>query len=439
MSFKLLNPRDEEGQVAVLVAVVLVVLLGFAGLVVDVGLNWAARAQAQTTADAAALAGAADLAAPAGDPVGVAKTYLDANVPGLATSPSDPAWATNGTDSDGEITCYTPPASPVLGTGCPPGATAIQVITPPIRQTYAFAGLFGGAQRTDVKALAVAGAIPTVVCTMCVLSPTAQPALSAGGSGNIRMTNGSVVVNSTGDPAAKVTGNGSIIATQIGGPAAASFQASNSLSYQPLPVTLPAMPDPLAGVSACPDAGIPSPCPVTGPPVNQNGPGTIGPGVYSDIAANTGVLTLLPGTYVITNQVHLTGSAALVGSDVTLYFACAAYPTPCSPGTSGAQLQMSNTATLSLLAPTSGPFRGLSVFSDPNNTATLALTGKSGDQFGGTIYAKTGTLSLTAVAGTFKLDSLIVVGEVKLTGGAQITIDFSAAANALEGSARLTK
>ena len=35
----------------------LTVLLAFAALVVDVGLNWAARTQAQAAADAAALAG----------------------------------------------------------------------------------------------------------------------------------------------------------------------------------------------------------------------------------------------------------------------------------------------------------------------------------------------------------------------------------------------
>jgi Flp pilus assembly protein TadG len=48
---------DQRGQVAIVVALMLVVLLGFAALVVDVGLNWAARTQAQSAADAAALAG----------------------------------------------------------------------------------------------------------------------------------------------------------------------------------------------------------------------------------------------------------------------------------------------------------------------------------------------------------------------------------------------
>ena len=431
--------HDEDGQVAVLVAVVLVVLLGCAALVVDVGLAWAARTRAQTAADAAALAGAAELGKPVGDPLAVAKTYLDANVAGLAGSPGDPGWATNGDDTDGELTCFTPPASPVLGVGCPTDAAAIQVITPPIRQAYAFAGVFGGARSTDVKALAVASGTPAVACGLCVLDPVAHPALSGSGSANVTVTNGSVVVNSTGTPAARLTGGGSIIAAQIGGPGAASFQTSSSGSFQPPPVVMPPTPDPLAGVPACPDAGSPTPCPAIGPPVAHDGPGIIGPGVYSRLTVNDGVLTLSQGTYVITDQIQLNGTAMLEGHGVTLHFACAAYPTPCPPGTNGAQLQMSNSATLSLSPPTAGPFRGLAVFADRNNTATLALTGKTGDQFSGTVYAKTGTLSLTGTAGTYKLDSLIVAGNVKLTGGAQITMDFTAAVNALNNIVQLTR
>jgi len=52
---------SERGSVAITVALCMTVLLGFAALVVDVGLNWATRTSAQTAADAAALAGASRL------------------------------------------------------------------------------------------------------------------------------------------------------------------------------------------------------------------------------------------------------------------------------------------------------------------------------------------------------------------------------------------
>jgi hypothetical protein len=53
--------RSERGQVVVLVVVMLVVLLGFAALVIDVGYAYYAHRQLQASADAAALAGAQEL------------------------------------------------------------------------------------------------------------------------------------------------------------------------------------------------------------------------------------------------------------------------------------------------------------------------------------------------------------------------------------------
>jgi uncharacterized membrane protein len=86
----------------VLLALALTVLLGFAALVVDIGLSWAVRAEAQTAADAAALAGAARLADGPAATVAAVRHYLDANVAGLADRPADANWPINGTDDDGE-------------------------------------------------------------------------------------------------------------------------------------------------------------------------------------------------------------------------------------------------------------------------------------------------------------------------------------------------
>lgn len=53
--------KNEEGQVLVLFALVLVVLMGFAALTVDVGSMTLTKTKLQTAADAAALAGASEL------------------------------------------------------------------------------------------------------------------------------------------------------------------------------------------------------------------------------------------------------------------------------------------------------------------------------------------------------------------------------------------
>jgi Flp pilus assembly protein TadG len=67
---RLMAPNDdgERGAVAVLVALLLVVLLGFAALAVDAGLLYSERAQVQNGSDAAALAIAQKCAANTSDP-----------------------------------------------------------------------------------------------------------------------------------------------------------------------------------------------------------------------------------------------------------------------------------------------------------------------------------------------------------------------------------
>jgi hypothetical protein len=147
---------DQRGTVAIVVALSLVLLLGFAALSVDVGLNWASRREVQNAADGAALAGAFELPANPAGAVAKAAEYVADNVPGL-TGTVPAGWAGNGSDADGEIVCWKPPAPvPAAGAGCPAGSTAIQVTTPPLTHAYALAGVLGRTS-DSIKALAQAG------------------------------------------------------------------------------------------------------------------------------------------------------------------------------------------------------------------------------------------------------------------------------------------
>ncbi|BCW07741.1 Tad domain-containing protein [Arthrobacter sp. NtRootA1] len=62
------NDDDERGAVAVLIALILVALLGFAALAVDAGMLYSEKAQAQNGSDAAALAVGEKCAASTSDP-----------------------------------------------------------------------------------------------------------------------------------------------------------------------------------------------------------------------------------------------------------------------------------------------------------------------------------------------------------------------------------
>jgi Flp pilus assembly protein TadG len=80
--------RDERGAAAVLIALVLVPLLGFAAIAVDIGAVYAERARLQTAADAAALAVAQDCArGNCGDMQATASALVAANDPDVATAP----------------------------------------------------------------------------------------------------------------------------------------------------------------------------------------------------------------------------------------------------------------------------------------------------------------------------------------------------------------
>ena len=78
--------HDARGQATVLTLVFMVVLLGMAALVLDVGSWYRSDRALQQTADAAALAGAQALPQSTGNATGLAIEYADKNGGGLAGS-----------------------------------------------------------------------------------------------------------------------------------------------------------------------------------------------------------------------------------------------------------------------------------------------------------------------------------------------------------------
>ncbi len=205
---------SERGSVAITVALCMTVLLGFAALVVDIGLNWATRTSAQTAADSAALAGASVLLVdgPAAAILEVQSLLAD-NIDGLT---GVAGWATDGIEANGEVDCWTlPDDPPPTSEPCLDGSNALQVITPPIEVQYAFAPVLGKASNS-IKALAAAGVGPAAPnnCVLCLLDTGGASRLAALGPGRIEVIGGGIAVNSD-DPAALVSVNGDIIADQI--------------------------------------------------------------------------------------------------------------------------------------------------------------------------------------------------------------------------------
>lgn len=96
------NLKNKNGQVIVIVALLLVVLFGIVAFVVDVGLLYQTRRELQTTADAAALAGAQDLT----DAVSAKSTAIYyAELHGVQPSDTTPTTPYDGDPLKIEVVC----------------------------------------------------------------------------------------------------------------------------------------------------------------------------------------------------------------------------------------------------------------------------------------------------------------------------------------------
>jgi hypothetical protein len=406
---------SERGSVAITVVLAMTVLLGFAALVVDVGLNWAARTSAQTAADAAALAGASRLLedGPAAAILEVQDLLTD-NLPEL-TLPA--GWATDTDVGNGEVVCWTLPGDPPApGADCPEGSNALQVITPPIQVHYAFAPVLGkSANSIKATAAAAAGVAAPNNCVLCLLEPTGPRGLQVLGDGGVNVTGGGIVVNSTNPLALVLSGAGDVRANQIRVVGGIADSVGGGQLLPPAETGGPPVPDPLEGLPT-PDE-LPTP-----PVVRDTNPQTIitdttlQPGIYNTVTVQgTATLTLQAGVYVFTGlnglTVEDTARVDNLGDGVTIYLACNAYPAPCSGP--GAQFRVQDDGQFLADPPTVGDYAGLSIFVARGNTRSLRLRSTQDLDLAGALYGPSTPVRLQST-GDLSVSSLLVVDSLSL-------------------------
>jgi hypothetical protein len=462
---------DERGYVIVMVAIAMVMMLGFVALVLDIGNGKQTRRQAQAAADASALAAVEEIATIGPDFTGSSlqwaqvvqqvKLYAFNNFGMDAASwvnCQDEEHLAFAPDSANNNTCIS--AELVAWPNPQPGETTwvntIRVRTP----TKIIKTVFGGAvgvQNLSTQAVAnatvtrkrslltttVESSVPGGPCAICVLGDGF--ALDAQ-NGDITVTGGDVVVNanpSSGN-AAQLMPNGHIKViggAGQGGPGAPGKWTGNGFS--PLPVYRDAVADPLAAVPACGQTG--ATCPTTN---QSSSPSTLNPGVYN--SEITGTHFLNPGVYVLKGGIRLSGNAQITGYGVTLYFPCSNYPNPCSAlspsNRDGARIRATGNGAVLLTAPTAAqcttqasvcPYVGLTIFADRENTNTFTFRGNGTNENGsatgssGTIYIKSGVLDLRGNG--YTLASQIVSGYITMQGSPSgITVAYDQSKNVPE-------
>jgi RHS repeat-associated protein len=253
-------------------------------------------------------------------------------------------------------------------------------------------------------------------CDVCVLDPSASGALTLSGAATVKAA-GIVTVDSSSSSAVELSGSATVAGTEV--LVAGGVTKSGTAGSSPAAVTGAAIaPDPLAALPAPALTGSATALTVSGSKSQ-----TASPGIYSTITVSgAGSLTLNPGTYVVTGGVTVSGSGSMTGSGVTLYLACSSYPTPCAAGTDGAALSVTGNGVVHLTGGAVGSGKGVAIFADRANAATLTVSGSGALTLTGSLYAASGSLTLTGSSPLKVTDGVVDVDRAQLTGSAGLSV-----------------
>jgi Flp pilus assembly protein TadG len=421
--------KNQSGQALVFVALALVVLLGFAGLSVDMGVLRHKRRMQQTAADAAAIVGANDLAYGGG-----------------TTTGAQSAAATNGyTDASSNSVAQCAGAGAAIGLVCvqvnngPSYVSTdphlndphyVEVLVATVQPTY-FMKIFGvGQQMVMARAVAtsLSGSGPGSNCLTTLGLPSKEigvdinghptinaPTCGISDNGNFNTRGNSLTVN-----AGTFAVSGTTVSNGPGGNVNCQFQVT--------------CPSPGSPTVSDPFASLPTPCSLgytctggTSPP----GP-NFTPGTYSSISlGGSGTYTFAPGMYIIDGAGGLscTGSPTVTGTGVTFFF------------TGAATINCTGSENINLTAPTPSncpacpsQYDGVLMYQDRADTATgignacppgsaigPQLGGNTGSSYNGALYFPADQLWLFGNSGTIAFD-VLVTDSVCLSGNATFNI-----------------
>jgi hypothetical protein len=415
---------EDDGAIAIIVAIFAIMMATLAALVVSVGSADEARRSAQNAADTAALAAAAafyedpppaDRKERAGQ---VAEAYAKKNFP--ANQPAGNYWqgCTAPIEANWEIWLKTTGSSvPCVAFYRDPSPadpahpyTMVQVAVPGLK-TFSFLGAVSGTVRAIARAKipSFSGGITPADCLLCIASDY------DGGNGTVSVINGSAVVGGA------ITLNNNGVLTVTGG----TVQSGQPWTG---PGTVTPTPTPGSFSDPFPQSVLPLPPPPPAAGAFQAPFGTAcHPGNWKDNLA--GCLTFEPGIYVIAGNGSSPATVLPDGAtldNVLLYFTCisagGSAPAACGSGEQGARFGgVPNNGVASIVGLSNDPtYGGFAMIFDRNNASAHDLTGKGTLDVTGNIYSVTpaGTFDLGQASGNATVSGTVVLGKVTISGGA---------------------
>ncbi|NBO91013.1 MAG: hypothetical protein EBV06_01660 [Planctomycetia bacterium] len=448
-----------QGQVLILFVLLLPVLVGMLGLVVDGGLIVSEHRHTQNAADAGALAAAMDLMRNRGYNVAAASanTFVKSH-----------NALTNAT-----VVVNNPPSSgPYTG-----NTKYVEVLVSNPFNTYFIHVLTGNSANT-VQARAVAGYEAVSAGEgVVVLDPLAIPGLSIGGGATLYV-NGRVVVNSQGKGLdengntvdlgyktyAATTGNNSKLQASLievvgGVDVPANFQNLPGNVGSPLHANSLPESDPLIN--------LPTPTIANGAvsnywqldksdqlvratsPQNINVSSTSSnvtfkPGIYKSINITSGQATFQPGIYIIGVgfqgggiAFNITTSGSVTGTGVMFYFTGSNFnvttglPDANDGETAGAD-PLANFGSVNISGSSvnfspnidiNNIYKGILFYQRRRNTSDISIQGNAHNtQLTGSVYAKWANLKLS---GQGAYNAQFIVGNISVSGQATVTINYA--------------
>ena len=375
-------------------AVLAPVILGFAGLSVDIGYWYANVRMAQNAADSAAVAASLEVLRSNGDSSLV-------NAAALTQAANSGFSAGNG---DTVTVNYPPASGPNAGS---PNFVEVVVTRP--AQTFFAQVLYQG--QTTITARAVALAASTNTC-IWALNPGTSGAITVSGAAEVELSCG-VYVNSTNGNALRQTGSGCLTASKI---KVVGGYSVNCASPEPVSGTIAAV-DPLAALPPPATGGCDYNGNVT---VNGGQTQTLSPGTYCGSIRINGnaTVTFDAGLYVMNGGgLRISGQATVSGVEVSFYLTE-------NSGTSD-NITINGGAEVSLSAASEGPLPGILFYQDRNapGNVTHRFSGGAEMNLDGILYFPNQDLQFAGGSDLQNSAAVIIADTVNFTGNTEIDID----------------
>jgi Flp pilus assembly protein TadG len=404
---------DDTAAVAVVAAMVFPVVIGGLGLGAETGYWYLSQRKLQHAVDVSAHAAGVRLRA------GDSKSAIDAATQSVAAG-------SGFQTAVGTMVVNTPP---LKGTKVG-NAASVEVILTETRQRLLSSVLSD--TPVVISTRAVASIVAQSKACVLALSRVAAGAVTVSGSTSVNLTGCDVAANSNAANAFLMSGSSAALSAScvyaVGGAVTTAGLTLNPCTAAK--TEAPVVRDPYADVAepsaigACQNKNVGTPGGTTTLTPTDTQPSGVKSMRFCNGLDAKGTVTFSPGIYIIENgslsfnggDVNATSNVSLVGQGVTFYLR------------SGADLKLGGSVSLSLSAPTSGPYAGILFFGSRTSAgASQTVSGNSGSTLQGAVYMPSSAVTFTGSSSATGGCTQIVAATVTFTGNSNLKSDCAAA------------